>query len=79
MNLLLHHHLGYDVDGDNYMKVPQVLWDAGFRHPDDVSSAMTIETLSECIQQPGHVASRILGVCEKYSSEFWYIYLKACA
>ena len=61
---------GADIGHDGDLSaVPDILWDAGFRHPDGVSSSMTINVLATLVHQPLPVASRILTMCGKYSSE----------
>ena len=66
--------MGHLVSGaDDHEKgdinVPKILWGAGYRHPDRVSTSLTDETLAELIQRPLASATRILSICEKYSSK----------
>lgn len=54
----------------NMKNVPQALWDAGYKHPDHVAKRLDTVSLARLIQQPEEVASRILSICERYSSKF---------
>ena len=63
-----HSMSGADDHEGGDINVPEILWGAGYRHPDHVATSLTDETLAELIQRPLDSATRILSICEQYSS-----------